>query len=1041
MPTAKEDTNFDQYRFPLASLFLELYCPRTTDIPFNDPNVFNADLPQNVLLPGTPGRVSSLYTVDGSNKVALDLGKRAPANGNWGRQPVWRIAISEYDTVSQVADRHPNNLVLDLNKTANLTHQTTTAANIAGVAWLPPAAPDQVTGSGLRYDLSDPADPSTLPFTPILPVAFDRFVWFTDVGPTDVSPGVAQDIPDLKTTLAPFQRQAVYYSRSGSPTLQGGSYLVVGPRALTEFGSSTNSRSAPYNQWKQPLKRTEIEMSPADKPILSRSSQRISLAGTNVNNYMMNNVEANFEWKTMIKIPVPLICAADPPRDSPSLINPTWSAAFPNGVGLNISFPNPYLTTAANPTPANPMWAAAKAPTLRLHSTDAGGFADIPPDSWIDVTGTAVVGNLPNDPYDDRPSSGTALNTEIAKLGNDKPLGTYENVRAAYLQRLADPEFGYDPINNPYITVDWISLDLTVFNGEAPVHPDPEFNAPKPTKLQSRYKDGKFTTGPNTSEDGSTSGFSYHSPSTKSFENSVTQTAPPLVQHKSYFEHQLGYRTPINWSDIGSSGTTLGYVNVGFTSSGIPLTSVQMADANCKMGQYTNQFDGFGPPVTNFSLNPPDTVSPAVWGAPRNITSLAWFNRPFASPHELMLVPFTGPGQFGYYHSGYTGTQRKAFGFLPSFHATNPANTEEPPPLPLNPTRSFWLTETTPPAVDESDFQYLLELVETPAPFADAHKVIRPDAINALITSAGSSPFDYVALRFLNSYVRPNYYVTPPTNSFDMFRGPGLASPSNLIPTYVAAGKVNLNTVSELISGDVPALKAIENNFLTQSERAVQADPIQGPFMAARRGYDLPGAGNNLFFTDPPGFSNFGGIANPLMHSHYPTQFAGAFRPASTANIAPFVPNPEARARMRGRFGVETTLARSLDPLAYTAATPPPPPPPTPPFTNDINSRAPMFADTSTTNLATQNAFIRNQRAMRLPNLITNQSNVFAVWVTVSLYEYDPITGFGNEYLDDLGEPKRERSFYIIDRSLPVGFKPGENLNTDRTILLHRKLD
>ena len=100
-----------------------------------------------------------------------------------------------------------------------------------------------------------------------------------------------------------------------------------------------------------------------------------------------------------------------------------------------------------------------------------------------------------------------------------------------------------------------------------------------------------------------------------------------------------------------------------------------------------------------------------------------------------------------------------------------------------------------------------------------------------------------------------------------------------------------------------------------------------------------------------------------------------------------------------------------------------------------------MFADTSTTNLATQNAFIRNQRAMRLPNLITNQSNVFAVWVTVSLYEYDPITGFGNEYLDDLGEPKRERSFYIIDRSLPVGFKPGENLNTDRTILLHRKLD
>ena len=78
---------------------------------------------------------------------------------------------------------------------------------------------------------------------------------------------------------------------------------------------------------------------------------------------------------------------------------------------------------------------------------------------------------------------------------------------------------------------------------------------------------------------------------------------------------------------------------------------------------------------------------------------------------------------------------------------------------------------------------------------------------------------------------------------------------------------------------------------------------------------------------------------------------------------------------------------------------------------------------------------------MRLPNLITNQSNVFAAWVTVMLYEYDPVTGFGNEYLDENGLPKRERMFYIIDRSIPVGYKPGENLNTDRTILLKRKLD
>ena len=77
---------------------------------------------------------------------------------------------------------------------------------------------------------------------------------------------------------------------------------------------------------------------------------------------------------------------------------------------------------------------------------------------------------------------------------------------------------------------------------------------------------------------------------------------------------------------------------------------------------------------------------------------------------------------------------------------------------------------------------------------------------------------------------------------------------------------------------------------------------------------------------------------------------------------------------------------------------------------------------------------------MRLPNLVTDQSNVFAVWVTVGLFEYDPINGFGREYVNASGEEQRERSFYIIDRTVPVGFIPGEDLNTEKTILLRRKI-
>jgi hypothetical protein len=84
--------------------------------------------------------------------------------------------------------------------------------------------------------------------------------------------------------------------------------------------------------------------------------------------------------------------------------------------------------------------------------------------------------------------------------------------------------------------------------------------------------------------------------------------------------------------------------------------------------------------------------------------------------------------------------------------------------------------------------------------------------------------------------------------------------------------------------------------------------------------------------------------------------------------------------------------------------------------------------------------FVNYQRMMRLPNLTTNQSNVFAVWVTIGLFEYDPEDGIGREYIGPSGVPERSKSFYVVDRSIPVGFAPGKQYNTDKTILLRRKV-
>jgi hypothetical protein len=91
---------------------------------------------------------------------------------------------------------------------------------------------------------------------------------------------------------------------------------------------------------------------------------------------------------------------------------------------------------------------------------------------------------------------------------------------------------------------------------------------------------------------------------------------------------------------------------------------------------------------------------------------------------------------------------------------------------------------------------------------------------------------------------------------------------------------------------------------------------------------------------------------------------------------------------------------------------------------------------------------------MRLNNLVTTNSNVFAVWVTVGYFELEPNgtpmqidlahpDGYrlSQELGVDSGEVKRHRAFFYIDRSIPAAFEPGKDHNVERTILLRRYLE
>jgi hypothetical protein len=131
-----------------------------------------------------------------------------------------------------------------------------------------------------------------------------------------------------------------------------------------------------------------------------------------------------------------------------------------------------------------------------------------------------------------------------------------------------------------------------------------------------------------------------------------------------------------------------------------------------------------------------------------------------------------------------------------------------------------------------------------------------------------------------------------------------------------------------------------------------------------------------------------------------------------------------------------------------------------------------------------RNSYFYYQPMTRLGNLVTNRSGVFAVWITVGYFEVEPAPNWndpnptvrqnlqarfggdgapnsaatraalalynrvypdgymlGKEVGSDTGDVDRHRGFYIIDRTEEVGFKPGEDLNVEKTIRLRRRIE
>ena len=217
--------------------------------------------------------------------------------------------------------------------------------------------------------------------------------------------------------------------------------------------------------------------------------------------------------------------------------------------------------------------------------------------------------------------------------------------------------------------------------------------------------------------------------------------------------------------------------------------------------------------------------------------------------------------------------------------------------------------------------------------------------------------------------------------------------PFNRIPTYREPGRINLNTIYR---PDV--------------------------FMGLMNGFPFPPV-NNVDIWTRFVFSRRGDTqADILAPTSFPTEFANPFRSYGGATLTNRTPDPE----------INATLLRA-DPT-------------------DANK--PLFEYTSTNpaDETNRNPYFRYEGLQRLGNLVTTRSNVYAVWITVGYFEVEPAIppdptkwpdGFqlSRELGMDTGEIERHRAFYIFDRSIPVGFQRGQDLNVKNAILVERYIE
>ncbi|HEY2414607.1 MAG TPA: hypothetical protein VGI40_20335 [Pirellulaceae bacterium] len=793
------DQTLDQFRMPKGSAFIELYSPRAT---------------------AWPGEPTSYKTPSGG----LNLAYTSPADGS----PLWRLAFSKLNGTAAISD--PNNpAVLAVGTAANTQYPET-------------VQPELVVNTGSGWS----AKMSLLDTSKAL--AVDRFAYF-------VNSTLSSDANNsfVNTNI----------SVGGTLSLFPGQYAVVGPRALTYLGSQNPSGATPTppagslwggnsNQY--------IQLNPNNNitsQFASPGSESLVITNTSGTTTSRSATSSN----TDMRQPLAIVCDMNNPLVS---FRQGLNVSEPLALGA-IPFPAPTSPAGAGMTPGLPSNGATNlaanayaTPGGRVTYPDFYDDPDVPTKKFLDV------------PLEDSTTPNYPIYTTA---GVDmRKAGTYADCSTVLLQRLADATLPYNPPSpdpaynvaypvNPYVTVDWASLDLHVISGEE----DPTNNV---YSSQSIYYPGGVA--PQYYFRSRQRGFLAYNSTYSLTSNpwpplTLNGSSPAgggwvtsLITHTTptYFGLNLANNSKSVSPAIGTGATPTPFspfpytYNYTYNLDGISYDAQTLGSLNSTIDYpvVNNQLGS----ATNYYGEP---FVPFPW--------LAWNNRPFSNAMELLNVPASAPG-------------RLALEMTPDYPIL-PNNSISSPQTIINPYGDTILPAPTAPIPYRSHwpFGHLLNFFQT-AQINAPYNFVAP---NNAQTQALAAPHFYRLLDFVEvpspfagaeRWYNPTYFAassTPPITAYE--------APFNKLSRFRDPGRINLNTIYDnpidTLSGD-----GIWDAAISQFPGLRSTDPIAtvaGLGFYANMAVSRQGDGNT--------FGVYG--INPS----FPTRFANPFRSADSSDLMP----------------------------------------------------------------------------------------------------------------------------------------------------------